>query len=54
MSDLFGGLRTPWNTMEEDEKSWTVTLDLLLSNYRQRKMRHTGEYESRANFASPL
>ena len=28
MGDMFGGLRSPWDDMQEDEKSWTVTLDL--------------------------
>jgi HSP20 family protein len=28
MGDVFGGLRTPWQAMDEDDKSWTVTMDL--------------------------
>ncbi len=28
MSDIFGGFRSPWQAMEEDDSSWTVTMDL--------------------------
>jgi HSP20 family protein len=28
MGDMFAGLRSPWDDVQEDEKSWTVTLDL--------------------------
>ncbi|MDB5743994.1 MAG: small heat shock protein-like protein [Polaromonas sp.] len=28
MGDMFGGLRGPWDNIEENDQSWTVTLDL--------------------------
>ena len=28
MGDRFAGLRSPWDDVQEDDKSWTVTLDL--------------------------